>query len=65
MMEVSKLLLLEIYGTAQGLDILPKTAELLKNENIKFVIVGDGRYQEELKREDRKTRCAETVHYDS
>ena len=41
-------------GTAQGLDILPKTAELLKNENIKFVIVGDGRYQEELKREIEK-----------
>ncbi len=35
-------------GTAQGLDILPKTAEILKNENIKFVIVGDGRYLEEF-----------------
>lgn len=34
-------------GTAQGLDILPKTAELLKNENVKFVMVGDGRYLEE------------------
>lgn len=31
-------------GTAQGLDILPKTAELLKGENVTFVIVGDGRY---------------------
>lgn len=31
-------------GKAQGLDILPKTAKLLKGrENIKFVIVGDGR----------------------
>lgn len=40
-------------GTAQGLDILPKTAELLKNENIKFVIVGDGRYQEEFENEIR------------
>lgn len=31
-------------GKAQGLDILPKTAKLLKGkENFKFVIVGDGR----------------------
>lgn len=31
-------------GKAQGLDILPKTAKLLKGkENVKFVIVGDGR----------------------
>lgn len=35
-------------GTAQGLDILPKTADLLKSENIKFVMVGDGRYLEEF-----------------
>jgi len=38
-------------GTAQGLQILPKTAELLKNENIKFIMVGDGRYLEEFNRE--------------
>lgn len=45
-------------GTAQGLDVLPKTAELLKNENVKFVIVGDGRYQSELEQqiEDRKVQ---------
>ena len=31
-------------GKAQGLDILPKTAKLLKGkENVRFVIVGDGR----------------------
>lgn len=31
-------------GKAQGLEILPKTAKLLKSkENVKFVIVGDGR----------------------
>lgn len=35
-------------GTAQGLDILPKTAELLKDDNVKFVIVGDGRYLDEF-----------------
>lgn len=38
-------------GTAQGLEILPKTAELLKNEKVSFVIVGDGRYQPELERQ--------------
>ncbi len=35
-------------GTAQGLDILPKTAKFLKGENVKFIIVGDGRYKAEL-----------------
>lgn len=38
-------------GTAQGLEILPKTAELLKDEKVSFVIVGDGRYQPELERQ--------------
>lgn len=41
-------------GTAQGLDILPKAAILLKKENVKFVIVGDGRYQPEF---ERKIDC--------
>ena len=39
-------------GTAQGLDILPKTALLIKEKNlnkkIRFNIVGDGRYKEAL-----------------
>lgn len=38
-------------GTAQGLQILPKTAALLKEENVKFVMVGDGRYLEEFEQE--------------
>ena len=38
-------------GQAQGLDILPKTAQLLKDENIEFLIVGDGRYREEFEKE--------------
>lgn len=38
-------------GTAQGLQILPKTAKLLINENIKFIIVGDGRYLKEFNNE--------------
>lgn len=32
-------------GFAQGLKILPKTASILKDKNVRFVIVGDGRYQ--------------------
>ncbi len=37
-------------GTAQGLDVLPKAAKLLKDEKVKFIIVGDGRYQQEFER---------------
>lgn len=40
-------------GTAQGLDILPKAAELLKKEKVRFVIVGDGRYQAEFEKQIR------------
>ncbi len=37
-------------GRAQGLDILPKTAAILKERqaNVRFVIVGDGREKEQL-----------------
>lgn len=38
-------------GMAQGLEILPKTAELLKGENVTFIIVGEGRYQPEFEKE--------------
>ena len=40
-------------GYAQGLDILPKTAELLKKDKVacEFVIIGDGRYREEFEKE--------------
>ena len=38
-------------GNAQGLDVLPRAAKLLKHERIKFVIVGDGRYMEEFRRQ--------------
>ncbi len=40
-------------GYAQGLDILPKTATLLKGKKLecKFVIIGDGRYREEFEKE--------------
>ncbi|MGP3778023.1 glycosyltransferase family 4 protein [Halanaerobium saccharolyticum] len=38
-------------GEAQGLDVLPDAAKILKNgneENIRFNIIGDGRYKETL-----------------
>lgn len=35
-------------GEAQGLDILPKTAKILNNQNVEFIIVGDGRYKTKL-----------------
>ena len=38
-------------GTAQGLDVLPKAAKLLESEKVKFIIVGDGRYQPEFERQ--------------
>lgn len=46
-------------GTAQGLQILPKTAELLKDEKVKFVMVGDGRYLEEFNHEVIRRKVAD------
>ena len=43
-------------GTAQGLEILPRTAELLKDENVKLVMVGDGRYLETFTDEVKRRR---------
>lgn len=40
-------------GTSQGLEVLPRAAALLKDEAVRFVIVGDGRYQEEFLRQIR------------
>lgn len=37
-------------GQAQGLEILPESAKLLAGEKIRFVIVGDGRSKEALKK---------------
>ena len=45
-------------GTAQGLSILPLTAELLKDEKVKFVIVGDGRYLLDLEKQISE-RCVQ------
>lgn len=51
--DVFKIIFTGNIGYAQGLEILPGTAELLKQDNInvKFYIVGDGRYKEEFIKE--------------
>ena len=48
-------------GVAQGLDILPKVAEILKEQNckVKFKIVGDGRYKDEFVHEIEKRNVSE------
>ncbi len=50
-------------GYAQGLDILPKAAELLKGEKISFLIVGDGRYRVELEEEIIKRNVLEMFQF--
>lgn len=42
-------------GTAQGLDILPKVAKLVDGD-VCFVIVGDGRYKEQLVKETEEVK---------
>lgn len=46
-------------GIAQGLQILPETAQLLKDEPITFVMVGDGRYLESFSAEVKKRGVAD------
>lgn len=46
-------------GIAQGLQILLQTANLLKDENVKFILVGDGRYLEEFNNEVQKRNVAD------
>lgn len=41
-------------GYAQGLEILPRTAHALRDDGVRFLIVGDGRYREELEEAIRK-----------
>ena len=51
-------------GTAQGLDILPKTAARLKytdiHKAVRFIIIGNGRYQEELKAEIKRKNVTDS-----
>lgn len=54
--EALKIVFTGNVGYAQGLDILPKAAEKLKECNVQFVIVGDGRYKERLIDEVKEKR---------
>lgn len=46
-------------GYAQGLELLLEAAESLRNEKLKFVIVGDGRYREKLQNEVKNQHHSE------
>ena len=46
-------------GTAQGLDVLPKAARYLRKYNVKFIIVGDGRYQQKFETHIEKLNVKE------
>ncbi len=46
-------------GYAQGLDILPETAAVLREEHVKFVLVGDGRYLPALRRKIAQKKVRE------
>lgn len=53
-------------GTAQGLDLLPKTAKVLKQKNIKnikFNIIGDGRYKNQLKNDIKSQDLTEMFNF--
>lgn len=52
-------------GYAQGLDILPDTAKILKNNNINavFNIVGDGRYKETLKNKVEESKVSNYFNF--
>ncbi|OUN70155.1 glycosyltransferase WbuB [Drancourtella sp. An57] len=56
--ECFKIIFTGNIGYAQGLEILPRTAEMLKhdNEKVKFYIVGDGRYKPELLKEIKQRK---------
>ena len=51
-------------GYAQGLDILPKAAAILKEKAVKcsFIIIGDGRYRETLEKEIRSAGVQNMFH---
>ncbi len=52
-------------GYAQGLQILPKVAKILKDKKLKvdFVIIGDGRYMPEFKAETEKLQVGEYFYF--
>lgn len=59
--EVFKVVFTGNIGYAQGLDILPRTAALLKKRKVEccFIIIGDGRYRKEFEKEITKNNVTE------
>lgn len=51
-------------GIAQGLDVLPKAAQILKNQGVfvRFIIVGDGRFKDTLFRKIEELQVATYFH---
>ncbi len=49
-----KVIFTGVVGYAQGLEVLPETARLLKGEAVRFVVVGGGRYLDEFGKELEK-----------
>lgn len=58
--EILKIIFTGNIGYAQGLDILPRTVACLKNRDIsvKFLIVGDGRYRQQMQEEIEKAQLS-------
>lgn len=52
-------------GFAQGLDVLPETAKILKasNSKVRFNIVGDGRYKSILKQKVEENRLSDFFNF--
>ena len=62
--ELFKVIFTGNVGYAQGLDILPRTAAILKNteKKVLFCIVGDGRYMDEFKKEIEKLKVEDMFY---
>lgn len=50
-------------GDAQGLDLLADTAKLMKNEAVRWYIVGDGRSKERLENRIREKELTDSVFF--
>ncbi len=63
--ETFKIVFTGNIGYAQGLDILPNVALLLKEKNIKcrFCIIGDGRYRKELEQNIQKMKVTDMFKF--
>lgn len=49
-------------GYAQGLYLLPQAACRLQNRNIRFILIGEGRYKKELLKEIKRLKVEDMFH---